>query len=104
MNPGFRFETATRMILTSGGEAREQVFPDIDHFGAQTAYFSDCIREGIQPEPNGYEGLADVRALLAIEAAVKTGTSQHIATPFSGRNPAPNMVRMIERTERRLVL
>lgn len=104
MAPGFRFETATRMRLSRGDEVTEKSFPDTDHFGAQTAYFSDCIRAGRPPVPDGHEGLADVRALLAIEAAARTGQPQTIeGTAYRG-GPSADMVRMIERTDRRLVL
>lgn len=104
MNPGFRFETATRLRLTRNEETTVKDFPDIDHFGAQTAYFSDCIRDGVRPEPDGEEGLADVRALLAIEAAAKTGRAQPIASPPREHHPSADMVRLIDRTDRRLVL
>ena len=104
MNPGFRFETPTRMRLIRNGEVTEMTFPDIDHFGAQTAYFSDCILDGVQPEPDGAEGLADVRALLAIEAAAKTGELQKVSAPPRDRFPSEDMVRLIDRTDHRLVL
>jgi predicted dehydrogenase len=104
MRPGFRFETPTRMILRRGSDVTETSFADIDQFGAQTAYFSDCIRTNQHPESDGAEGLADVRALLAIEASAKTGKPQPIDTPPRPVHPTPDMVRMIERTERRLVL
>lgn len=104
MQPGFRLETPTQMILRRGDEVTERVFPDVDHFGGQTAYFSDCIRLGQQPEPDGAEGLADVRALLAIEEAARTGLPQKIASPPRPRHPGPDMVRLIDRTDHRLVL
>jgi predicted dehydrogenase len=104
MQPGFHFATPTRMILRRGGDVTETTFPSIDHFGAQTAYFSDCIRYDQPPEPDGAEGLADVRALLAIEAAAKTGEPQPIDSPPRPGHPTADMVRMVERTDRRLVL
>lgn len=103
MNPGCRFETATRMRLTRGEETTERVFPQIDHFGAQTAYFAECIQKGIRPEADGEEGLADMRALLAIERAAQTGTAQKISSPPRPSHPTPDMVRMIPVTDRRLV-
>ena len=102
--PGFRFETTPRIRVTRSEITKEQTFPDIDHFGAQTAYFSDCIRQGLQPEPDGAEGLADVRALLAIDAAAKTGLPQKISTLRRDSHPGEDMVRHIDRTDRRLVL
>lgn len=104
MQPGFRFETPTRMILTRGAEVTEKTFPSVDHFGGQTAYFSDCILTGTQPESDGGEGLADVRALLAIEAAAKTGLPQTITTAVRPSHPSADTVRLIERTNRRLLL
>ena len=104
MAPAYRFETPTKMILRRDDEVVEKTFPDIDHFGAQTAYFSDCIRTGEPPESDGREGLADVRAMLAIEAAAKTGQSQQIDNPPRPKYAMPDQARMIPRTDRRLVL
>jgi predicted dehydrogenase len=101
--PGFRFETATRLSLRRDGEVRETQFPQIDHFGAQVEYFSDCIKSGTPPEPDGEEGLADLRALVAIEKAALTGQPQSIASPRRGRHPTPDMVRYTPATDRRVV-
>jgi predicted dehydrogenase len=103
LDPGFRFETATKLRLRRGGEIRETQFPQIDHFGAQVAYFSDCIEAGTPPEADGEEGLADLRALVAIEAAALTGQPQTIASPPRARHPTPDMVRVTPVTDRRLV-
>jgi len=104
LEPGFKFETATRMILNRAGETIVRQFPQIDQFGAQTAYFSDCILAGTRPEPDGEEGLADVRAMLAIEAAARTGTPQKIASPPRPVRPTSDMVRLTPVTYKRLVL
>lgn len=101
--PAFNPFNSPRITLTRNGEVTVKTFPDIDHFGAQTAYFSDCILKGETPEPDGYEGLADVRALLAIEEAARTGMPQRINTPPRPRHPSRDMVRYIPRTDRRLV-
>ena len=104
LDPGFRFETATRLRLRRDGEIVETQFPQIDHFGAQVAYFSDCIGEGTPPEADGEEGLADMRALSAIERAAATGAPQAISGPTRARRPGPDMVRLVPITDRRLVL
>lgn len=103
LDPGFRFETATKLRLRRGGEIREIQFPQIDHFGAQVEYFSDCIEAGTPPEADGEEGLADLRALVAIEAAALTGQPQTITSPPRTRHPTPDMVRVTPVTDRRLV-
>jgi predicted dehydrogenase len=104
LDPGFRLDIATKIRISKGSEVTEQTFPQIDHFGAQTAYFADCIQTGTRPKADGEEGLADVRVLRAIERAAETGTPQKIDTPSRNRHPAPDMVRLIPVTDRRLVL
>lgn len=103
-DPGFRFETAVRMKLRQGAASTEKTFPQTDHFAGQTAYFSDCILNARAPEPDGREGLADVRALLAIERAARTGLPQKIDTPARQVHPTADMVRNLPTTDRRLVL
>ena len=103
-NPGFRFETAVRSTLRHGDTATEKTFPQTDHFAGQTAYFSDCILNAQAPEADGGEGLADVRALLAIERAANTGQPQKIDTPARQVRPTAEMIRILPITERRLLL
>lgn len=78
VKPGFGFTEPLRHRLTVGTRVTEKVFPRTDQFGAETKYFSDCILDDREPEPNGEEGLADVRVLLAIEEALETGVPKAI--------------------------
>lgn len=41
-------------------------------------YFSDCILNGREPEPDGEEGYADVRVLEAVLRALREGTPQKL--------------------------
>jgi predicted dehydrogenase len=104
LDPGFKFDCAMKMRLRRDGVTQETTFPQTDHFGAQVAYFSDCITAGTPPEADGAEGLADMRALLAIEAAAKTGKPQPIKSPPRPRHPSPDMVRLSPVTAHRLLL
>ncbi len=99
----FDFRLTPQIWLSKGREVQKIEVPDSDHFGGQAAYFSDCILTGTRPVPDGEEGLADVRALLAIEAAAKTGQAQAIETPVRDNHPTSDCVRVVPRTERRLV-
>jgi predicted dehydrogenase len=101
---GFRFETAPRLRILKGGSVEEWQADRIDHFGAQTAYFSDCILTGASPEADGAEGLADVRALRAIEEAAKTGRVVKIGGTERNQRPNREMIRKVSTTNRRLVL
>lgn len=93
-----------RIWVSKGRERRSIEVPDTDHFAGQTAYFSDCILTGKRPVADGEEGLADVRALLAIEAAAKTGQPQKVQTPERDNHPTADCVRILPRNDRRLVL
>lgn len=104
VEPAYGFQTTPRIWLTKGSERREIEVPVSDHFGGQAAYFSDCILKSERPMPDGEEGLADMRVLLAIEEAAKTGTPQPIDTPARDNHPRADMVRIVPRTERRLML
>ena len=104
MDPAFRFESAMTLTLRSGGTQSVQNFPHVDHFAGQIAYFSDCIAQGSQPEADGEEGLSDMRALLAIERAARTGETVVLQPRDFGPAITPDMRRSLPVTQRRLVL
>lgn len=75
--------------LLIGGKSETRSFPETDQFGGETRYFSDCILNGRDPEPGGEEGRADVRILVAIEAALRTGQPQKLEPFTRARRPDP---------------
>jgi len=52
--------------LTIDGKTTETEFPSRDQFAALLTELANCIREDREPEPNGREGLADVRIIEAL--------------------------------------
>lgn len=104
VQPAFMFGTGLGHRLTVGGRTRERKFREIDQFGAETKYFSECILRNRDPEPDGEEGLADVRAMLAIEKAMKTGRPQPIRSPERPVHPARAQVRLVKPTKKRLLV
>ncbi|MFN0193205.1 MAG: Gfo/Idh/MocA family protein [Aestuariivirga sp.] len=101
---GYRFETARRIRVIRDQEVTEKVVPHVENFSGQTAYFSDCILKGVRPESDGEEGLADMRALLAIEEAARTGKPQKIVSPPRPVHPTMDMVRSFPPVSRRLLV
>ena len=72
VEPAYSYAADLRHVLTVKERSREQEFPQRDQFAAELLYFSDCIRDRVDPEPSGREGLADVRVVRAIlESAEK---------------------------------
>jgi glucose-fructose oxidoreductase len=54
------------------GRAQPRSFAPRDQFGPELVYFSNCVRSRRQPEPDGREGLADVRVIRALLRSVET--------------------------------
>lgn len=86
---GYGEGVAISYRATIDGETRVHVNPVVDQFAGETAYFSDCILNGQDPEPDGEEGWRDVRVVAAIERALQTGQAQQLESlaprPFARR-------------------
>jgi len=104
VSPGYSFETARRLILTVDGKSTEQVFPHVDNFSGQVAYFSDCILNRVRPEADGEEGLADVVIMCALEEAARTGRPQPVSLPPRSRRPGADTLRPFPYAQRRLLV
>ena len=100
----YRFEVGRQVRVTRDGAVTVKDYANCDDFSGQTAYFSDCILKGVRPEADGEEGLADMRVLLAIEQAAKTGKAQKIASPPRLAHPAIDMARSFPQVKRRLLV
>ena len=69
------YEYAAEMALHVEGVHghKTRTFKPRDQIAAEIAYFANCIRTGTMAEPSGWEGLADVRILQAIQASARFG-------------------------------
>jgi predicted dehydrogenase len=69
------YEYAAEMSLHVEGShgTKTRTFQARDQIAAEIEYFAKCIRTGQDPEPDGWEGLADVRILQAIQSAARFG-------------------------------
>ena len=66
---------ADEMTLHVTGPHGEKTrrFPKRDQIAAEVAYFARCIRDDEDPEPSGWEGLADVRIIQALQQSARFG-------------------------------
>ena len=85
--PAYQVGVAPEHIKTVGEKKHTGKFPRTDQFGGELKYFSDCILHGCDPEPNGEEGLLDVRVIAAIERALTTGQTQKLEPYHRSRRP-----------------
>ncbi len=67
--------------------ARKRRYRKLDQVAPELMHFSQCVREGRDPEPSGKEGLIDVRILDAIERSAATGRRVAIRAPARRRRP-----------------
>jgi predicted dehydrogenase len=65
-------EAMTLQVVGKHG-AKTRSFPRRDQIAAEIEYFVRCIRDDHDPEPSGWEGLADVRILQALQASARFG-------------------------------
>jgi predicted dehydrogenase len=72
MSPGFMYGKGLQQEVTQDKKTTDHSFKNTDHFGGEMKYFSDCILNNSDPEPNGEEGYADVRVIEGIFQALKT--------------------------------
>ena len=72
MSPGFMYGKPLEQAVTIGESKTHESFKNTDHFGGEMKYFSDCILNDEDPEPDAEEGYADVRVLEGILQALRT--------------------------------
>ncbi len=71
------YDYAAEMKLHVEGThgTKTRTFTKRDQIAAEIEYFAKCIREDVDPEPSGWEGLADVRIIQAIQSSARFGRS-----------------------------
>ena len=86
-NPAYQVGSAIEHIVTVNKKESKESFKKTDHFGGELKYFSACIVEDKEPEPDGEEGMLDVRVLEAIERSLTTGAVQTLAPYVRSKRP-----------------
>ena len=67
-----------RLFLEKGGRRAELKLSPVHHFAAEMDHFSDCVLNDRPPRTPGEEGLADMRVIVAIEEAARTGRAVRV--------------------------
>jgi predicted dehydrogenase len=87
VEPGYELASGLTHYLTRDGKKRTIKFKKRDQFAPELIYFSDCILNGVDPEPSGEEGLADVRVIRALYRSAKTGRRVRLGAAPEPRQP-----------------
>lgn len=97
MDSAYSYQGELKQQITINNETQEQSFPAGDQFAAEIMYFSDCVITGIDPEPSGEEGLADIRIIRAINQSAQTGQPVQLGEFKRQHRPTANQI--IQRPE-----
>ncbi len=65
--------TALRMRVFRGGTIEERSLPQRDHFAAEMDHLAGCILNNTEPLTPGDEGLKDLKVMMAIYEAARSG-------------------------------
>jgi glucose-fructose oxidoreductase len=71
--------TGLRMRVFRGGAIEERILPQRDHFALEMDHFADCILKNTEPITPGEEGLKDLKVMMAIYEAARTGRTVPLA-------------------------
>lgn len=79
IEPAYEYVEELKWSLTINDKRREKTFTAGDQFAPELIHFSDCVLRDKHPEPDGNEGLADVRIIEAIFESAATGRAVKLA-------------------------
>jgi glucose-fructose oxidoreductase len=73
LDNAYNYAAEMRLHVEGKHGVKTRTFSVHDQIAAEIAYFARCIRDNVDPEPSGWEGLADVRILQAIYQSARFG-------------------------------
>lgn len=89
------FDDMTLKVNRALGGKHEYNFGKSDQFGPEIVYFSECILNDEQPEPNATEGILDLIVIEAVLTSLKERRTVHL-TPLS-KDKRPHLDQAIHR-------
>jgi len=73
LDPAYSFRGEIALFLTDDeGKTKTSTYKERDQVGAEIHYFSECIRDDREPEPNGVEGMIDLAVIDGIKESIRT--------------------------------
>ncbi len=73
LDNAYDYKGKMTLEVQAQGKTKKRTLPERDQIGPELLYFSQCVLEGKNPEPDGQEGLADVRIITALYESIRTG-------------------------------
>ncbi len=72
LDDAYEYVADMKLTVQNGVGPRSRTFHKRDQIAAEIEYFVRCVQGGIDPEPSGHEGLADVRIIEAVQRAIES--------------------------------
>jgi predicted dehydrogenase len=95
LDPAYEYAMELKRHLRIGERETVKTYAQRDQFAPELLHFSDCIRKNRQPEPSGWEGLADVRIVSALYRSARSGKA--VSVEPVKKNTRPTMKQEIHR-------
>jgi len=95
LDPAYEYAMELKRHLKIGERETVKTYAKRDQFAPELLHFSDCILKNRQPEPSGWEGLADVRIVTALYRSAKSGKA--VAIKPVEKTTRPTMKQEIHR-------
>jgi glucose-fructose oxidoreductase len=89
LEQGYEYEGPRVMRISVGGKVRTRKFRPADQFGPELFAFSRAILEGTDIEPDGEEGLRDVRVISAALRSAREKMPVVLSWPPRAKRPSP---------------
>ena len=88
VEPAYEYFDKLEHHLTVDGKTSHESFSKRDQFAPELEYFSECILQNREPEPNAEEAIDDLRVVEAILESASTGKPVPLAPRERLRRPS----------------
>lgn len=96
MDPAYTWQDDIEQTVIVKDKSTKRTFNHRDQVAAELVYFADCVRNDVEPEPSGREGLIDVRIIDALRRSYTENRPVRLeALPA---DPPPDPSQSIERS------
>ena len=86
-DPAYELAAGLKLHITRGGKKKTIAYRKRDQFAPELLHFSECVLRDRSPEPEGSEGLADVRIIRALYKSAETGRAVALERKAGRRTP-----------------
>ncbi|MCW5824353.1 MAG: Gfo/Idh/MocA family oxidoreductase [Cyanobacteria bacterium TGS_CYA1] len=92
VEPAYDYVEELGFHLVCGQHQEKYKAAKHDQFAPELIHFAECILNGKEPRPSGYEGLADISVIEAIKRSARSGKTEKVnSKKVAGGTSKPNI-------------